>query len=261
MKKLFSLAASFYIAACAGAFAADMPLKAAPPVIAPFSWSGFYVGANVGYSWGPWNSSSNQEVFNFESTSAKPKVDGALGGLQIGYNMQSGPWVYGIEADIQITGEKAHQDWSDPGAAVVIPPIGDFITGAPGGGPIAIHHDWKFPWFGTVRGRLGYAFADRWLLFATGGLAYGESKYDFTFSQPGVPLSYALSSRETRAGWTAGGGLETAIDRHWSVKVEYLYLDLGKHSIDAPDAFGDPWHLEFKVRDHIVRAGLNYKLW
>jgi outer membrane immunogenic protein len=257
MKKLLLCAVTLAALSTTSALAADMPMKA--PGVVPFSWTGLYVGVNAGYSWGPWDASSNQQVFNFESRTASPKVNGWLGGIQAGYNFQSGRFVYGLEGDIQITGEKDSQDWSDPGAAAVIPVIGDFITGAPGGGPIAIHNEWKFPWFGTVRGRLGYTPAERWLLYVTGGLAFGEAKYNFTFSQPGAGLAYALSSSETRAGWTVGAGLETAIDNNWSVKVEYLYVDLGTRSIDTADVFGDPFHVEFKVRDHVARIGLNYK--
>src|SRR5665213_91100 len=85
----------------------------AVPLVDP--WVGPYVGVNIGYSWGNWDASSNQSVFNFEQTTASPKVNGVIGGLQAGYNWRLAPrWIWGIEGDIQISGEKAHQDWSDP---------------------------------------------------------------------------------------------------------------------------------------------------
>lgn len=176
---------------------------------------------------GPWGASSNQIIFD-PSTTHNPKVDGWLAGLQAGFNWQSGAWVYGIGDDIQITGAK----------------------------------EWKFPWFGTLRGRLGFLPTDRWLLYVTGGLAVGEAKYNMTFSQPGAVRlfnPYSLSDDVTRAGWTVGGGVETALDNNWSAKLEYLYVDLGTRSIDAFDVDGAPFHVEYKIRSNIVRVGLNYK--
>jgi opacity protein-like surface antigen len=266
MKKLLICTTALSSLAVASAFAADMPVKApilkAAPMVDP--WVGPYVGVNIGYSWGPWNSDSNQSVFDFESTHASPKVNGILGGLQAGYNFRLAPqWIWGIEGDIQITGEKAHQDWTDPGLPV---PPGEIIVGAfvpRVGGPAALHSDWKFPWFGTLRLRAGFNPTPDWLLYATGGLAVGESKYSFSFSQPGAaaipaPTAYSLSSSKTQVGYALGGGAEVKLNRNWSIKAEYLYVDLGKHTITAPDIDGDPFTVSFRVRDHIARLGLNY---
>ncbi|WP_249153093.1 outer membrane protein [Bradyrhizobium sp. AUGA SZCCT0240] len=79
--------------------------------------------------------------------------------------------------------------------------------------------NYKLDWFGTVRGRVGFVPTERVLLYATGGLAYGH----LLASAPLIPLSWG----STRAGWTVGAGAEAAIDRNWSVKLEYLYMDLG----------------------------------
>ena len=114
------------------ASAADMPVKAPlAPAIIPYSWTGFYVGANVGYAWGPWDASASQIIFD-PSTTHDPKVDGWLGGLQAGYNWQSGRWVFGVEGDIQITGAKDSDNWSAPGAPPVTtpPPISSQATAA-----------------------------------------------------------------------------------------------------------------------------------
>jgi outer membrane immunogenic protein len=245
------------------ASAADMPVKAPrAPLIAPYNWTGFYVGANVGYAWGPWDASSSQVIFD-PSTTHDPKVNGALGGLQAGYNWQSGAWVYGLEGDIQITGAKDSDNWTAPGAPNTELPseLADFLPGPPGGGAASFSHEWKFPWFATFRGRIGFLPAERVLVYATGGLAVGESKYNMTFSQPGAGRFYSLSDNETRAGWTVGAGIETVIASRWSAKLEYLYVDLGTHSIDTVDVDGAPFHVENRVRDHILRVGLNYKLW
>ena len=247
-----------------GASAADMPVKAPvskAPVIVPYNWTGFYVGANAGYTWGPWDASSSQVIFD-PSTTHSPKVNGWLAGLQGGYNWQSGAWVYGLEGDIQITGAKDSDAWSAPGAPPVIITIDDFLPGPAGGGPMAFTHEWKFPWFGTLRARWGFLPAERWLLYVTGGLAVGEAEYNMTFSQPGAIRMfnpYSLSDRTTRAGWTVGGGVETALDNNWSARLEYLYVDLGTRSINTFDVDGAPFQVEYRIRNNIVRAGVNYK--
>jgi len=254
------------------ASAADLPRKApVAPAPAPYNWTGFYVGVNAGYTWGDWDASSSQIIFD-PSTTHSPKVNGGLVGLQAGYNWQSGGWVYGLEGDIQITGAKDSDAWTDPGAPAPPPPppppltnqLTDFLPGPAGGGPMSFTHEWKFPWFGTVRGRLGYVPVDRWLLYVTGGLAFGETKYNMTFSQPGAARlfnPYFLSDDATRVGWTVGAGVETAFANNWSVKLEYLYVDLGTRAINTFDVDGAPFHVEYKARNNIVRAGLNYKFY
>jgi outer membrane immunogenic protein len=238
---------------------------AAAQVAPPSSWTGFYVGANAGYSWGPWATSSNQEIFNFESRTASPQVNGALGGLQAGYNWQyNSRWVFGIESDVQITGEKAKQNWVDPGLQ---PPIieecglCDFVPRV--GGAASLSSEWDFPWFGTARVRAGYLPASNWLIYATGGLAFGESRFKFSFSQPGAAPAltrYVLDTSSTRVGYAVGAGAETKLSRNWSVKFEYLYVDLGTVSINTTDIDGAPFGVNYHVRDHIARIGINYSL-
>jgi outer membrane immunogenic protein len=165
------------------------------------SWMGPYVGGNLGYGWG--------EVSN---NGANPS--GVLGGLQAGYNYQSGQLVLGIEGDIQLSGA------DDTFAA------------------------WKFsnPWFGTLRGRLGYAF-NNVLLYGTGGLAFGTLKAE----TPG-----GLSESHTSAGWTAGIGAEYAINQNWSAKIEYLYVDLSEKNFMMT---GLPNGYQFST----IRLGVNYR--
>ena len=265
-KRLLTIAALAVLITNHSAAAADMraPVyKAPPPVYDP--WTGGYVGINVGYSWGPWGASSNQPVFNFESLTASPKLNGWLGGFQAGYNWRgNGPWLLGIEGDIQITGEKAAQTWIDP----ELPPnLGETFAFIPrAGGPATLSHDWQLPWFATLRLRAGVTPVDNWLLYVTGGLAVGGTRYSFSFSQPGAalnfpptPTNYALSTRSTQVGFAVGLGSETRLDANWSIKLEYLYVDLGKVSIDTVDIDGDPFHVDYRVRDHILRIGLNYR--
>jgi outer membrane immunogenic protein len=115
-----------------------------------------------------------------------------------------------------------------------------------------------------VRARVGITPVENWLFYVTGGLAYGQSSYEFHFSQPGaaaIPaLSwYNLTTRPTNVGFTVGAGAETKISDNWSLKFEYLYLDLGKVSIDTLDIDGFPFHVDYRLRSHIGRVGVNYK--
>src|SRR5438552_7085030 len=139
-----------------------------------YSWAGPYLGGNLGYAWG-----------SVANNLTKPS--GFAGGIQAGYNWQQGPWVFGVEGDVQASGADD--------------------TFAP----------WKFanPWFGTVRGRAGYALGNV-LFYGTGGLAFGELR----------ATTFGLSESHTNAGWTAGVGAEMGFAPNWSAKVEYLYVDL-----------------------------------
>src|SRR4029077_8935436 len=183
MKKSFLAGMAFGLFAAAGsASAADMPLKAPPlPPPAVFSWTGFYGGANVGYSWG--NSSNTWNIFaaNFGGNAVCPPAGGALcvagtdsnhmngviGGLQIGYNWQTVRYVFGIETDFDATGQRGTQTFNGANPA--------FPTGGVTAAPAAAAYTEKLSWHGTLRGRVGIA-SDRTLFYATGGLAYGEVK-------------------------------------------------------------------------------------
>lgn len=219
----------FTLAACAGllavamaspSFAADMPRKAAPYYVAPFSWTGFYVGINGGYGWG--NSDWSSVV---TSDAVKPK--GWLAGGTLGYNLQTGAWVWGLEGDFDISTMKGSN-------------IG---TGACAG---LIGCETRNRWLATGRGRIGYAW-DRFLPFITGGVAFGDIK---------VAPNNGLSETKTKVGWTAGAGVEYAFMGNWSAKVEYLYVDLGKSNCSATTCGIDT---DVKFNANIVRAGLNYR--
>src|SRR5689334_19840286 len=166
----------------------------------PLSWAGFYLGGNLGYAWG--------SVAN-----SPTKPSGFVGGVQAGYNFNNGPFVFGLEGDIQVTGADD--------------------TFAP----------WKFsnPWFGTIRGRAGYAFSNV-LFFGTGGIAFGELR----------ATTFGLTESHTNAGWTLGAGAEMALDQNWRAKIEYLYVDLANNNFvvtGAPNGY----------RFGLIRAGVNYR--
>ena len=214
----------FTLAACAGllaaamalpSYAADMsrPAFKAPSSAAPWNWTGFYVGINGGYGFGKSNWT------NVAGTTGDFNVRGALAGGTIGYNLQTGMWVWGLEGDVDASWIK--------------------------GTDATICCETKNEWLATARGRIGYAF-DRWLPFLTGGAAFGDVKM--------TPVGGA-SETETRIGWTVSGGLEYAFQGAWSAKVEYLYLDLGKASCDVATC-GVATDVTFKTS--IVRGGINY---
>jgi outer membrane immunogenic protein len=186
------------------AWAADLPRAPyyrAEGALGFFSWVGPYLGGNLGYEWG--------------TTGNNPtRPTGIAGGIQGGYNWQSGQFVFGAEADIQLS---AAND-----------------TFAP----------WKFsnPWFGTVRGRAGYAIHDL-LLYGTAGLAFGE----LTGETVGL-----LSESHTNLGWTAGIGAEARLFRsNWSAKVEYLFVDLSSSTFTLTGVSNG-------LSASVFRAGVNY---
>lgn len=204
--------------AMGAAHAADLPrgpYKAPAYIPAPAyaNWSGFYVGLNGGYGFGKSN-------WDFPAVSPSPK--GFVGGVTLGYNFQTGLWVWGVEGDIDYSAMK-----------------GDAACGA---GTC----ETKNSWLATARARLGYAGWNNMLPYITGGAAFGDIKASSPFGD----------ASKTKVGWTAGAGLEYAMWSAWSVKLEYLYVDLG--SFDCGISCGaTPDNVSFKA--NLVRAGLNYR--
>jgi outer membrane immunogenic protein len=207
--------------AAGAASAADLPRSyKAPAYVAPAyaNWTGFYAGINAGYGFGK----STWDVPAIEPT---PK--GFVGGVTLGYNFQTGLWLWGLEGDVMYSGMK------DSGTCV----------GATG------TCETKNSWLGTARGRIGYAGWNNLLPYFTGGAAFGDIKASSPFGD----------ASKTKVGWTVGAGLEYALWTNWSVKAEYLYVDLG--SFDCGTSCGGPGvttdNVSFKA--NIVRAGLNYR--
>lgn len=150
--------------------------------------------------------------------------NGVFGGGQIGYDQQFGAWVLGVVADIQASDFKASSLITTPATT----------TGANLDESLAA----KIDWFGTVRGKVGFA-ANDWLFYGTGGLAYGETKSTIGFAcTPGGVgcggIALAGSASETKVGWAAGAGVAKAFG-NWNVGVEYLHIDLGRSSVTAFD--------------------------
>jgi outer membrane immunogenic protein len=208
--------------------------------------------------------------------SHKFNQDGIIGGFQLGYNWQlERRWVVGLEADINDSGISG----SGTGTSALqnIPGVA-FVNN--------LASTQKLDWFGTVRGRVGFLATDDLLLFGTGGFAYGRVKQSDTYTFPGsvpgagfavtlVPFSFACtsgpacftgSSSRTNTGWTAGGGAEWRFLPNWSVKAEYLYINLGGDAVTAvatgvaaPGLTPASYRASFGDADyHIVRVGLNW---
>jgi outer membrane immunogenic protein len=247
MRKLF-VACVALSALAAPAFAADMATKAPapPPYMPPPApmWTGWYIGANLGGSFG--TASDSASIAGVPVGGGSPSLDGVVGGGQIGYNWQANAWVFGLEADIQATSE----DGSNSASETVAIPGALATTGT-------LNYSEKLPWFGTVRGRLGVLANPNWLLYTTGGLAYGEVDTNTALTAGALGVSNNFDT--TRLGWTVGGGVEAWLSRNWTAKVEYLYVDLGSFSNTFTGVTGfTPVTLSTHVTDNIVRAGLNY---
>jgi outer membrane immunogenic protein len=214
--------------------------RPAVPVVVPYSWTGLYVGVNIGYSWG--KETNDFTVLGVGTVSESQTVNGVIGGYQSGYNHQFGAWVFGFESDLQASGQKGSSTY-----AILAVPATTLVA------------DHKLPWFGTSRTRIGYLATPTILLYGTAGVAYGQIKDDYAFAVAGVGAVTA-SFKDVRAGWTAGGGIEGAFGAGWSAKLEYLYMDLGTQTqtISAP-AFGAVATWNNRATDNIVRVGLNYR--
>jgi outer membrane immunogenic protein len=249
------------------ALAADLPApiyRKAPVVVDPgYDWTGFYLGGNLGYSWG--RSSDTSSLTNGVGTplftsSGSTNLDGVVGGGQIGYNWQVQNWVWGLEGDIQGTGEKGSRGYTC-GVAVCTPPVGGFLALVLPGPAVPVTLSQKIDWFGTVRGRVGILATPRILFYATGGLAYGEVATNATI---GAALS-PFSATDTKAGYTVGAGIEGAIGGNWTAKLEYLYVDLGRVSgsfaTTIPALGGGTLASNYssRITDNVLRVGVNYK--
>ncbi len=281
-----TLIGNAFVAAAAAALigtpvlAADMAIKAPPPPALVYSWTGFYVGGNIGYSWGKASGDLNDPAIGIFSglgnlptsfsESLKPK--GVIAGGQFGYNYQINPtWVVGLEADLQVSDEHARSRQSASTSGVF---TGPGITGLTSSN-VDTTFEGRISWFGTARARAGVLINPTTLLYGTGGVAFGGVKIsgsgaaniNLTACIVGIGCiptgsasgAFAFSQSTIRTGWTLGGGVEGALAGHWTWKAEYLYLYLGSESGSLADNFGGIASWNAKFTDNIVRAGLNYK--
>jgi outer membrane immunogenic protein len=214
--------------------------KAPPPV--PFSWTGFYIGANGGYGW----AGSNDDLTYVNNSGATITgigpggATGGFGGGQIGYNYQFNWFVVGAEADFEGAG------------------LRNSATQALSSGVDFAATSQDVDWFYTIRARAGFA-VDRALVYFTGGYAGGKVADTSTITEG--PFSATLDNGTSRNGYVLGGGLEYAFDRNWSAKIEYQYLNLGSETISGAVVPADGVTVSASpIKDQIntVRAGVNY---
>ena len=249
-------------------------LIATPAVAAEpsYSWTGFYVGVNVGASFGRAKTDYNVAPITTPAIpgfagSAITEPSGIIGGGQFGYGWQLSPiLVAGIEADFQAADERdsspaLSQAFSFPIPGIVPP---QSVTGT-----TAINYDAKIDWFGTVRARMGYLWGDaKVLTYLTGGLAYGKVEVAGTGGSSGIggfapfSISHSFFQSQVNIGWTIGAGTEgKLLIPGWTYKLEYLYVDLGSLVDNDPFVLGVTGiaidtHTHFT--DNVLRAGLSY---
>ncbi|MFT4121224.1 outer membrane protein [Bradyrhizobium sp.] len=265
MKK-FLLAVASVVFGTASAFAADLAphYTKAPVMAAAYNWTGFYVGGNVGGQWGSSDPTTTTQFpvasyFADSSVSAIATVgaqhinsSSVTGGLTAGYNWQVGNAVLGLEGDINYFGFKG----SASGSAL-------YPCCAPTS--FTVNSQISADWLATIRGRIGFLATPSWLIYATGGAAIADVKGDFTFTDTFAAATESGSIRDTRVGWTAGVGGEYAVGNGWSLKAEYLYVDLGRVSMTSNNLFTgiarptQTFTHSFDLTSNIVRVGLNYK--
>jgi outer membrane immunogenic protein len=257
MKKLAiaAVAGSALLTGIVTASAADMAYKAAPVPMAPavFSWTGFYIGANVGGAWTGNNGGSDFGPLFPPFIVLPPAVpiptvipgqldvlggggrrSGVIGGGQIGYNWQVNQFVLGVEADAVGTGLKGSSLTGSRtiGAPIFAAPVTQTITVDFG----------RIEWMASFRGRVGFA-VDRALFYVTGGGAVAEFGGSTTtlVNSPGINIPAGTfvatnGGSTTRWGWTVGGGIEWAFSQNWSVAGEYRHTDFGNRgtNFDIP---------------------------
>ncbi|HEY8006539.1 MAG TPA: outer membrane protein [Methylocella sp.] len=242
MRHQFLLASVGAIALAGSAFAADLPMAPPPPPVPIFSWTGLYMGLQVGYAW-----DHDSENFGFGPTFLAPvpffissafstSPSGVIGGAHIGYNLQINQWVAGVEGSID--GTTINKTVFDP------------ISGSNVGT--------RAPIQGSIRARAGVAW-DRALIYVTGGAAF--TGITNGYSNFGIGLFSIENISKTRAGWTVGGGIEYAVTNNWSVRAEYRYSDFG-HYTDFPfgaTVFPGVITFQHHLTENQVQVGVSYK--
>jgi outer membrane immunogenic protein len=258
-----ALAASAFLGIGASS-AADLPTrtytKAPPMVDQAYNWSGWYIGGTAGYGFGSNDVHVDPVDFgairraDFTTPVLRDDPKGFIGGVEAGWNQQTGQFVYGVEADISYANIR-----DTVSSMVVLPAV-----------PLTFLNtdQQKLNWFGTVRGRAGVAF-DKSLIYATGGLAFGQvslgtSSVDIDIGANCasiVTFCTTANVQQWRAGWTVGAGWEYAFASNWSAKIEYLYYDLGKttNTMLLTNGFAPvTFQGSAENRGNIVRVGVNY---
>jgi outer membrane immunogenic protein len=253
MKKLL-LSSALFIAAISTASAADLPVKAPPPPVPAFTWTGFYIGLNVGGKWAAVDDTLSAAALTGVSSVAFGSSTNSswIAGGQVGYNWQSpgSLWVVGLEGDIDA--QRLHRDLA------VATAIGPFVAGD----TVSLEGDWQ----ASLRGRIGYAAWDRALLYGTLGLAFTHVKG--TFGLVGIGT---FTDDHTLIGGTVGAGLEYAIWNNVSLGIEGRYTWYGNEILNGggPLVIGGgctaaascPVSNRISLNTAEVMAKINFRFW
>ncbi|MBR0788822.1 porin family protein [Bradyrhizobium manausense] len=262
----FLLAAAIAALGTASVQAADLAAHyaKAPMMATAYSWTGFYVGGNVGGQWGSANAATTtlDPPLTYFATSSVPVIaavgaqrinsSSVTGGFTAGYNWQVSNAVFGLEGDINYFGFKGGAS----GSAI-------YPCCAPTS--FTINSQVSADWLATIRGRIGFLATPSWLIYATGGVAIADVKGNFNFTDTFAAATESGAIRDTRVGWTAGVGGEYAVGNGWSLKAEYLYVDLGRVGMTSNNLFAgiarptQTFNHSFDITSNIVRVGVNYK--
>ena len=235
------VAALAFLAIPMAALAADLSVKARPappPPPPPFSWTGFYIGGNLGGAWAQGNNVTDS-LFGLNFGNGNNNGVFIAGG-QTGFNYQISNFVLGVEGDF---------DWAmnnnNTSGGVVVPGVGTFRVTS------------NDRWISTAAARFGMAY-DRWLFYGkAGGGWVGNS--GFTVTNVTTGASITASNNNTLSGWLVGAGVEWAFSGNWSTKVEYDYLGLRSQTFTAPPLIpGDTFNTG-NARVQTVKAEINYK--
>ncbi len=221
------------VALAGSAVAADLPSRAPPPVYVPpvpiFTWTGVYLGGQIGYAWGNNNITWGDTYGNWGSFNEQG--NGVIGGAHVGYNLQLGQWVVGLEGDVDGSSISHNNNTQ----SFYAPYVGAYVTG--------VNYTTSAGVQGSIRGRVGVAW-DRVLLYGTGGVAFAG--VNANINTPGFVYgtsnAYSFgggydSASSTRVGWTVGGGIEYAVTNNWSVRAEYRYADFGHNTFYPVNSF------------------------
>jgi len=226
MKKIWAGASCLFAAVLSSAALAAEPM---------WNWSGFYVGGHFGYGW------AYPEITE-DTTGTRvgnpPRPEGILGGAQLGYNWQAGPWVYGVEADYT---------WSNiKGTSNAVTPAGILqASGLPDN-------------YATFTGRVGYSI-DRTLYYVKGGAAWMDERFRQLSVTVPVCVGDPCTGSNATWGWALGAGAEYAIDPRWSARLEYLYMDFPTNEgvVTSNNVSSNHFHLTRTFS--LIKFGVNYK--
>jgi len=216
----------------------------APPV--PFSWSGCYIGGNIGAKKGSFDGEAVPDPILFPGApvllfSGGDSETGFIGGGQAGCQWQTGALVFGFEGDFDAT---------DLERTFVVPAglaVGPFIPGD----AFSLSNDWQ----ASFRGRVGWAF-DRFMIYATGGIAWAN--FEATAALVGLPI---VSADKTLTGWTVGGGGEWAFTPNWSIGLEYRFTQFDREGFGMGAFLGatPPFIVNSELETHEITARVNYR--